>query len=107
MFFIKAVWYTYYTEEIKFKYRQIDPNPLPNIDKAFETRTGSCKDQSGLYVAMLRSVGVPAIYAILDGEPSHAWVLFIIDGERYQIDPIEQPWFDHFTPDNMSCTRIY
>ena len=99
--------YVYYTEEIKFTYRQIDPNPLPNIDKAFEKRAGSCKDQSGLYVAMLRSVGVPAIYAIGDGEPSHAWVLLIIDGKRYEIDPIEQLWFDQMTPDTLEYNRIY
>ena len=99
--------YVYYTEEVKFTYRQIDSNPLPNINKAFEKRAGTCKDQSGLYVAMLRSVGVPAIYAVGDGDPSHAWVLLIINGKRYLIDPTLQMWFDHTIPDDMTYTRIY
>jgi len=99
--------YVYYTEEIKFTYRRIDSNPLPNINKAFEKRAGICKDQSGLYVAMLRSVGVPAIYAVGDGDPSHAWVLLIINGKRYLIDPTLQMWFDHTIPDDMTYTRIY
>lgn len=100
---------TTFVEAVKFKYRQIDPYQYPNIDKAFETRTGSCKDQSGLYVAMLRSVGVPAMYAVTDGEPGHAWVVFIIDGKKYEIDPILQVPFCLIPADvNMDCvTRIY
>ena len=95
-----------YGEEIKFTYRQLDPSPLPNINKAFATNAGVCKDQAGLYTAMLRSVGVPAIYAVGDGEPSHAWTVLIINGKRYQMDLILHLHFD-LIPDDMTYTRTY
>ena len=89
--------------EVKFTYREIDIGNLPNIDRAFETKRGTCKEQAGLYTAMLRSVGVPAMYAVSE---THAWVVFIIDGKRYEIDPIlEVPFV--LIPDNGGYTRIY
>ena len=61
---------------------------LPEIDRVFETNKGACKDVSGLMVAMLRCVGVPAKYVVGKANGSeHAWIIVIVNDQEYEIDP--------------------
>jgi transglutaminase/protease-like cytokinesis protein 3 len=72
----------------KINYRRTSSSQLPEIDTAFATSTGVCKDFAGLMVAMLRSVGIPAKYIVgKNGKTAHAWVVAIINGKPVGFDP--------------------
>lgn len=76
---------------------------LPEIDKVFETNKGACKDVSGLMVAMLRSVGVPAKYVVGKANGNeHAWVIILINDEELEIDPQ-----DRITNPSLDELRIH
>ena len=75
--------------EFKLKPQDMTGKNLPEIDKTFETGSGVCKDHAAVLTAMLRSVGIPAMLAVMDQgpPPSHAYVIAIVNGTEVQIDP--------------------
>ena len=93
---------TLLAERISFSQSGIR-SKLPEIDKVFETNKGACKDVSGLMVAMLRSVGVPAKYVVGKANGSeHAWVSIIINDEELEMDPQ-----DRITDPKLDELRIH
>ena len=74
---------------LAFKLTQDPYKREPDIDRLLERRTGICTDFAAATVAMLRSQGIPAVYAVgyADGK-CHAFVLLEENGQPAVFDPV-------------------
>lgn len=98
-----------YKSDVYFKLesQNITGSKLPEIDKTFETGKGVCKDHAAVLTAMLRSVGIPTKFAVMDQgpPPSHAYVIAIVNDEEIIIDP-SAPYYTKMN-EGQPKDRIY
>ncbi|MFQ6087866.1 MAG: transglutaminase family protein [Candidatus Methanofastidiosia archaeon] len=68
-----------------------------NMKKMLSSRQGVCDQKATMYVALARSVGIPARKVIATaatfGQLGHSWVEVYIEGKWIMVDPTNS-WFD-------------